>query len=93
MTKQEALRIVVKLGFVARNGKELFYKYVYDGRLITTTAIPKGKGTLHIENDFRQQLRVNREQLALARKCPFGAAEYRRHLVDIGLIEEDESEE
>jgi hypothetical protein len=89
MTKQEALRIVEKLGFTARHGKELFYKYVYQGKLITTTAIPKGRGTLHIENDFRQQLRVNREQLALAKKCPFGAKEYRKHLAEVGLIDEE----
>lgn len=89
MTKQEALRIVEKLGFTARHGKELFYKYVHQGKLITTTAIPKGKGTLHIENDFRQQLRVNREQLALAKKCPFGAKEYRQHLTEVGLIDEE----
>jgi hypothetical protein len=90
MTKQEALKIVEKLGFTARNGKELFYKYRHKGVLITTTAIPKGKGQLHIENDFRQQLRVSREQLALAKKCPFGAEEYLKHLAEIGLIEEEE---
>ena len=89
MTKQEALRIVEKLGFTARHGKELFYKYVYQGKLITTTAIPKGRGPLHIENDFRQQLRVNREQLALAKKCPFGAKEYRKHLAEVGLIDDE----
>ena len=89
MTKQEALRIVDKLGFTARKGKELFFLFRHKGRLITTTAIPKGKGTLHVENDFRQQLRVTREQLALARKCPFGAEEYLRHLAEIGLIPDD----
>lgn len=89
MTKQEALRIVEKLGFTARHGKELFYKYIHQGKLITTTAIPKGRGTLHIENDFWQQLRVNREQLALAKKCPFGAEEYKEHLVEVGLIDEE----
>jgi hypothetical protein len=92
MTKQEALRIVEKLGFTARKGKELFFTYRHNGKLITTTAIPKGKGTLHVENDFRQQLRVNRDQLALAKKCPFGAEEYRHHLVEIGLIDKDEED-
>lgn len=90
MTKQEALRIVEKLGFSARKGKELFFLFRHEGRLITTTAIPKGKGTLHVENDFRQQLRVTREQLVLAKKCPFGAKEYVKHLAEIGLIESDE---
>lgn len=90
MTKQEALRIVEKLGFTARKGKELFYRYKHNGKTITTTAIPKGRGVLHVENDFRQQLRVSRDQLALAKKCPFGAQEYREHLAEIGLIEEEE---
>jgi hypothetical protein len=89
LTKQEALRIVEKLGFTARKGKELFFLYRHQGRLVTTTAIPKGKGPLHVENDFRQQLRVSRDQLALAKKCPFGAEEYRRHLTEIGLIDEE----
>lgn len=92
LTKQEALRIVEKLGFSARKGKELFFLYRHNGRLITTTAIPKGKGPLRVENDFRQQLKVNRDQLALAKKCPFGAEEYRKHLAEIGLIEENDSD-
>jgi len=91
LTKQEAHKIVDKLGFQLRKGKELFYLYKHNGRLITTTAIPKGKGPLYIENDFRQQLKVSRDQLALAKKCPFGAEEYLHHLIDIGAIEDDES--
>jgi hypothetical protein len=90
MTKQEAHRVVAKLGFSARKGKELFYLYRFNGKLVTTTAIPKGNGTLHVENDFRQQLKISREQLRLARKCPFGAEEYITHLKAIGRIENDE---
>jgi hypothetical protein len=91
MTKQEAHKVVEKLGFTARKGKEIFYLYKYNGRLIHTTAIPKGKGPLHVENDFRQQLRITRDQLALAVRCPFGAPEYLRHLKEKNIIEEEES--
>jgi len=93
MTKQEALRIVEKLGFELRPRKEIFCLYKHKGRLITTTAVPKGRGPLYVENDFRQQLKISREQLALAKKCPFGAKEYKGHLIELGLIEEDEVEE
>ena len=92
MTKQEAHRVVEKLGFTSRKGKELFYLYRHNGLLITTTAIPKGKGPLHVENDFRQQLKLSREQLDLAKKCPFGAKEYVTHLKAIGKIEEEEED-
>jgi hypothetical protein len=92
LTKQEAHKIVAKLGFESRKGKELFYLYRYKGKLITTTAIPKGKGPLHVENDFRQQLKISRDQLLLAKKCPFGAEEYQAHLAGAGLIEEDNPE-
>lgn len=92
MTKQEAHKVVEKLGFTVRKGKELFYLYKYKGRLIHTTAIPKGKGQLHVENDFRQQLRISRDQLALAIKCPFGADEYIQHLKDKNIIEAEEDE-
>ena len=93
LTKQEAHRIVEKLGFQSRKGKELFYLYRHEGKLITTTAIPKDKGPLHVENDFRQQLKVSRDQLLLAKKCPFGAKDYKEHLAGIGLIEIEEGSE
>jgi hypothetical protein len=92
MTKQEAGRVVIKFGMQERKGKELFYKFIWQGTTILTTAIPKGRGSLHIEDKFRNQLRLNAEQLADARKCPFKRQHYVQHLKDIGLIpEEDES--
>jgi hypothetical protein len=93
MTKQEAHKVVEKLGFTVRKGKEIFYLYKYKGRLVHTTAIPKGKGPLHVENDFRQQLRISRDQLTQAIKCPFGAPEYIAHLKAKDIIEDDDAEE
>lgn len=65
ITKQEASKVVRKLGLQERKGKELFYKLVYDGVTILTTAIPKGNGPLHIRDRFRNQLCLNPQQLVL----------------------------
>lgn len=86
ITKQEALKVVRKLELEERQGKEQFFKLVYDGAIILTTAVPKGKGPLRIEDKFRKQLRLSKEQLADTIKCPFKRVNYIKHLTDIGKI-------
>lgn len=86
MTKQEALKVVRKLGLRERKGKEIFFKFVYGGTTILTTAVPKGKGELRIERKFRQQLKLTKEQLAAAVKCPFKRRHYLKHLRDLAVI-------
>ncbi len=93
ITKQEAGRVVRKFRMQERKGKELFYKFVWKGRTILTTAIPKGKGPLNCRGDFRKQLTLNEEQLAEAVKCPFKRAELVAHLKAIGEIPEDEEDD
>lgn len=90
ITKQEAGKVVTKLGLMERKGKELFYKLVYRGTTVLTTAIPKGKGPLIVTDKFRNQLRLNQTQLADAVKCPFKEAHYLEHLRSIGLISDPE---
>lgn len=86
MTKQQAHKVVKKLGFEVRRGKENFYTFYHGGRLILTTAVPKGKGELRVANDFRQQLKITRSQLAMAIKCPFGLQQYVDHLETQGHL-------
>ena len=89
MKKKAALRVVQKLGFEIRTRKERFALYRHRGKLILTTAVPKGHGDLYVANQFRQQLKLSREQLREAVRCPFGAREYLEHLLDLGHIESD----
>lgn len=92
ITKQEAGRVVAKFGMEERNRKELFYKFFWNGTLVLTTAIPKGRGQLNCSDKFRNQLRLNDEQLKGAIKCPFKLADYIAHLKAIGLIPEDDED-
>jgi hypothetical protein len=85
--KKAALAVVKKLGFKVRKGKENFAKFHHNGLLILTTAVPKGRGDMYVSNQFRLQLRLSREQLDLAVRCPFGPGEYLAHLEKTGLLD------
>lgn len=86
ITKLEALRVVAKFDLQVRKGKELFFKLVYEGQTILTTAVPKGRGTLHITDKFCNQLCIDRDQLRGALKCPFKKKDYLEHLSSIGKL-------
>ena len=90
MKKRDALKVVKKLGFSLRHGKELFAKYKHEGQLVLTTAVPKGRGDLHFESAFRKQLCLNRVQLDAAVRCPFRARHYVEHLRKIKKIPEQD---
>jgi hypothetical protein len=94
ITFQEARKIAEKLGLTPRVGrrKENFYKYVHKGVTILTTAVPHGRGEFYLERRFRDQLTINAGQLQEAKKCPFGPKEFWKHLVEIGLIAEEEDQ-
>jgi hypothetical protein len=95
ITFQEARKIAEKLGLTPRVGrrKENFYKYVHKGVTVLTTAVPHGRGEFYLERKFRDQLTINAGQLSEAKKCPFGPKQFRLHLVEIGLIPEEEEED
>jgi hypothetical protein len=88
ITKQKAIAVCEKLGLVKRARKEIQFKFVYNGRTIMTTAVPKGKGELHIEDKIRNQLLLDRVQFASAIQCPFKEADYLEHLQRIGELPE-----
>lgn len=92
ITKQEAGRVVTKFEMKERKGKELFYKLIWGGKTIITTAIPKGKGPMYCSDKFRNQLCLSEAQLEGAIKCPFKRGDLIKHLKSIGLISEDEDE-
>ncbi len=86
MKKREALHVVTKLGLEVRKGKEIFFKLVHDDRVILTTAVPKGKGEFRIEDRFRNQLLLTKEQFRDAIRCPFKRKHYLAHLERLGRI-------
>jgi hypothetical protein len=92
ITKQEAAAVVKKFKMKERKGKELFYKFIWKGRTILTTAIPKGKGPLNCGNDFRKELLLSEEQLENTKKCPFKRPHFIANLKRAGEIPEDDED-
>jgi hypothetical protein len=89
ITKQEARKVVTKFEMVERKGKHLFFKLLFNDKIILTTAIPHGKGPLNCRDKFRNQLCLDDHQLEEAIVCPFKLADFIAHLKAIGRIPED----
>lgn len=90
ITINDALRVVGKFELVERTNKERFYKLVYNGVTILTTSIPKGRGPLHVTNQFRKQLYLEREQLTDAVNCPFKKTHWYASLRNLGVLPEED---
>jgi hypothetical protein len=88
ITKQEAGKVVTKFGMEERKGKHLFYKLIWEGKLVLTTAIPKGRGPLNCRDKFRNQLCLDEKQLSDAVACPFKRSDWIEHLRNIGILPE-----
>lgn len=80
LKKKQALNILDKLRFIVRKGPERFARFYYKDKLVLTTAVPKGQGDMYVTNQFRQQLKLNEDQLREATRCPFGYSQYVAHL-------------
>jgi hypothetical protein len=90
ITKQDAIKVVEKFGLVERTRKERLFKLVYNGVTILATAVPKGRGPLHVTNEFRKQLYLTREQLTSAIDCPFKAPQWLARLQELGILPKDD---
>lgn len=89
ITKQDARKVVKKFELEERKGKHRFYKLIWNGQIVLTTAIPHGKGPFHCRDKFRNQLYLNEDQLADAVQCPFTLAHWIAHLKVIGRIQDN----
>ena len=85
--KREANSVLNKFKFEQRTGKEKVAQFRHKGKWILRTSVPKGRGDLRVSNQFRNQLRLNNDQLKDAIRCPFGYKEYIDHLQSLGIIE------
>lgn len=90
ITKQRAGKVAEKFGMEMRPGKHIFYKLIWGGKIVLTTAVPKGKGPLNCRDKFRNQLELSERQLDDAVACPFKREHYIAHLKGIGKIPEDD---
>jgi hypothetical protein len=90
ITKQEAVRLLRKLGFSERTGrKHMRFIYFYGEVRAVSTTVSYGRGELHIEDQIRRQITLNREQFVDALACPFKEEHYIAHLIRIGRITPD----
>ena len=80
-------RLVHKLGFVTRDGKDLLAWFEYDGKVITRTRRSKGSGDLPMQHSIRQQLKLNNDEFARAIGCTLTLEEYVEILKSKGLIQ------
>jgi hypothetical protein len=83
---QEFDRVVEKLGFKTRDGKDLLAWFEYDGRVVARTRRSKGSGDLPFQHSIRQQMKLDVDQLRQAIGCSLGQREYIEILRAKGLI-------
>ena len=88
VTKKEVKKALRKLGFKERTGGNHYrFKFVHEGMTVLSTTVPYGRGELHIlEHKIRRQITLRRAQFDQAIACPFKAADYLRHLSQIGRV-------
>jgi hypothetical protein len=83
---QEFDRVVEKLGFKTRDGKDLLAWLEYGGRVVVRTRRSKGSGDLPFHHSIRQQMKLDAEQLREAIACSLGRQEYIEILRTKGLL-------
>lgn len=86
--KRQARRMLDKLHFVCKGRKEIQYYFYHNGKLLFTTAIPKGEGDIHkhTQNEIRSQMLLCLEQFQQAYNCPMRYEEYFEKLEEKGII-------
>jgi len=86
LKKRRALAILEKFKLKIRPGKENFATFYYNDKFILTTTVPKGQGDFYSVDKFRNQLRLDENQLRDAERCPFGYNEFVANLIKKGYI-------
>jgi len=78
--------LVVKLGLMTRNSRDLLAWFEYEGKIITRTRRSKGSGDLPMQHSIRQQLKLNDRQLREATSCTLTREAYVDILRTKGLL-------
>lgn len=86
---QEFDRVVEKLGFRTRDGRDLLAWFEHNGRVVVRTRRSKGSGDLPFQHSIRQQMKLDTEQLRQAIGCSLGQREYIEILRKKGLLGAD----
>jgi hypothetical protein len=85
---REARRMLQKLRFVSREGKDTNYSLYYEGTFILWTKLSQGEGDISgkIPHKIRSQMKLCPQQFQKALDCPFGYDDYIQKLKDKKLI-------
>ena len=80
-------RIVEKLGFETRDGKDLLAWFSYEGKKVVRTKRSHIKGRdLPFQHSIRQQMKLNEEELRQVIGCTIGQDEYVELLKGKGIL-------
>lgn len=89
ITIRDATRVVKKFDMEERRAKHVQYKFIWNGKIVLTTALPHGRGPLNCRDKFRNQLYLTPAQLDTAVDCSFKLRDFVENLRKAGLIPED----
>ena len=79
-------RMVNKFGFQTRHGRDLHAWLAYEGNIVVRTRRSKSSGDLPMEHSIRQQMKLNRQEFNLARRCTMTRDQYIEILKRKGVI-------
>ena len=80
-------RMMVKLGFETRDGKDLLAWFTYEGKKVVRTKRSHIKGRdLPFQHSIRQQMKLNEEELRQVLGCTIGQPEYVELLRSKGIL-------
>lgn len=80
-------RMLEKLGFETRDGKDLLAWFTYEGKKVVRTKRSHIKGRdLPFQHSIRQQMKLNEEELRQVLGCTIGQPEYVELLRSKGIL-------
>ena len=80
-------RMMDKLGFETRDGKDLLAWFTHDGKVVVRTKRSHIKGRdLPFQHSIRQQMKLNEEELREVLGCTIGQREYVELLRRKGIL-------
>ncbi len=73
---KDAIKVLMKFKYVTRDTGDTHAKFYHNGKMVLVTKISHGSGDMPCANEFRQQLKLNEDQMIDAIRCPFRYEDY-----------------